>query len=133
MDKTNTTTEILTIGEARRRLPNVRVVVEKIMRVVREANVLHAAALGSAPESERREKLSKIEALHEEFKHSVAELNTLGAVLKDAERGLIDFFGWVGNEVVHLCWLYGEETIGFWHGVKDGFAGRRPIEDEEVA
>jgi hypothetical protein len=29
--------------------------------------------------------------------------------------------------VVLLCWKLGEEEIGYWHGVDEGFAGRKPL------
>ena len=31
-----------------------------------------------------------------------------------------------GEEVL-LCWRLGEDEIGYWHGLEDGFSGRRPL------
>ena len=31
------------------------------------------------------------------------------------------------GEVVYLCWQFGEPEVAFWHGVQEGFAGRRPL------
>jgi hypothetical protein len=28
---------------------------------------------------------------------------------------------------VLLCWHVGEDEIRFWHGVDEGFAGRKPL------
>ena len=47
--------------------------------------------------------------------------------LKDPERGLIDFFHEREGEVVFLCYLLGEEDLGYWHRVDAGFAGRQPL------
>ena len=56
------------------------------------------------------------------------ELVTRGAYLKDPATGLLDFYTWRGDEIVFLCWKDGEDTIGYWHGLHDGFLGRAPLE-----
>jgi hypothetical protein len=28
---------------------------------------------------------------------------------------------------VLLCWHLGEEDVRYWHGVEEGFAGRKPL------
>ena len=33
---------------------------------------------------------------------------------------------WEGREV-YLCWLEGEEELGFWHEVEAGFPGRQAL------
>jgi hypothetical protein len=30
---------------------------------------------------------------------------------------------------VHVCWELGEARIAYWHGVEEGFAGRKPLKD----
>lgn len=58
------------------------------------------------------------------------ELNAMGIMIKNIDNGLIDFPHIRENgEEVYLCYVYGEESIKFWHSVKEGFAGRKPIED----
>lgn len=47
--------------------------------------------------------------------------------LKDVDQGLVDFYGVVGGRVVFLCWRLGEENIGFWHEITEGYAGREPL------
>ena len=54
----------------------------------------------------------------------------LGVLIKDLDIGLIDFLtNYHGHEVC-LCWKLGEDRIGFWHGIEEGFRGRKPIDDE---
>lgn len=60
----------------------------------------------------------------------VEELDRLGAQLKDVETGLIDFPARFRNQDVCLCWKLGEPGIAFWHGVEEGFRGRKPIDQE---
>ena len=65
--------------------------------------------------------------LAEEFTDALSELESTGCVLKDVNLGLIDFHHLRDAEVVFLCWKLGEEQIRFWHGLADGYAGRRPL------
>lgn len=63
---------------------------------------------------------------------AMAEIDAIGVQVKDLEIGLLDFPCQVEDEIVLLCWKYGEEKIEFWHGMEEGFAGRKPI-DERIA
>ncbi|HEX5470125.1 MAG TPA: DUF2203 domain-containing protein [Gaiellaceae bacterium] len=59
----------------------------------------------------------------------VAELEAAGVQVKDLDRGLVDFPARhpESGELVLLCWHHGEERVAFWHGVEEGFAGRKPL------
>jgi hypothetical protein len=59
----------------------------------------------------------------------VNEIHGLGAQVKDADEGLVDFPALHGDEEVLLCWKLGEDEIAYWHSLEDGFAGRRPLSD----
>jgi hypothetical protein len=59
----------------------------------------------------------------------VNEIHGLGAQVKDADEGLVDFPTLRGDEEVLLCWKLGEDEIAYWHSLEDGFAGRRPLSD----
>jgi hypothetical protein len=56
------------------------------------------------------------------------EVEDMGAVLKDARAGLVDFYGQVDGKLVWLCWKYGEDAVTHYHGLQEGFSGRKPIE-----
>lgn len=57
------------------------------------------------------------------------ELTTSGILLKDFNRGLIDFPAIRSNgEEVYLCYLLGEPDIRYWHRIEEGFQGRQNIE-----
>jgi hypothetical protein len=49
----------------------------------------------------------------------------LGAVVKDPQIGLLDFYGRLDGRLVWLCWRYGEDTIHSYHDFQVGFAARR--------
>jgi hypothetical protein len=55
------------------------------------------------------------------------ELEAVDVVVRDVERGLVDFPALRDGEEIYLCWLVDEDEIGFWHEPDAGFAGRRPL------
>lgn len=55
------------------------------------------------------------------------EFEKTGIVVRDLERGLIDFPAVREGEVVYLCWLEGEPAVEHWHAPEAGFPGRRPL------
>lgn len=52
-----------------------------------------------------------------------------GVQVKDLDRGLVDFPAQHEGRTVLLCWMEGEETIGHFHELDAGYAGRRPVEE----
>ena len=58
----------------------------------------------------------------------VLELRERGIVLRDLDRGLVDFPAMRDGREVYLCWEEGEDAIGFWHEPEAGFGGRRPLD-----
>ena len=62
-----------------------------------------------------------------------AEVEALGIVVKDVDLGLVDFPARRNGEHVLLCWHVGEERVAFWHGVEEGYAGRKPVDWGERA
>ena len=65
-------------------------------------------------------------------KDAVAEIDATGVQVKDLDIGLLDFPCRVEGEVILLCWKLGETDIAHWHGMDEGFAGRKPI-DERIS
>src|SRR5215470_13331944 len=61
-------------------------------------------------------------------KDAIAEIDATGVQVKDLDIGLLDFPCEVDGEVILLCWKLGETAITHWHGVSEGFAGRKPID-----
>lgn len=59
----------------------------------------------------------------------IGELEAAGVQVKDLDRGLVDFPARhpESGEVVLLCWHLGEDEVGYWHGIEEGFAGRKPL------
>jgi hypothetical protein len=55
------------------------------------------------------------------------EISSLGAIPKGVEPALVDFPARLAGRDVYLCWKLGEKRIAHYHGVEDGFAGRKPL------
>jgi hypothetical protein len=64
-----------------------------------------------------------------ELRESMLELREREIVLRDLDRGLIDFPSLRDGHEVYLCWEEGEQEIGFWHEPEAGYGGRRPLDD----
>ncbi len=50
-----------------------------------------------------------------------------GALPKGYNPPLVDFPFRMDREEVYLCWSAGEKKISYYHGIEDGFTGRRPL------
>ena len=116
-----------TLAQANKSLPLVKRIVGDIVRTHGEAlkaqSDLEHVPAGTTPQDIQRRLESHLEHL-EDF---VDELTEVGCELKDYRMGLIDFTGRHKGRDVCLCWKLGEETVGYWHEINAGFAGRQPI------
>jgi hypothetical protein len=68
------------------------------------------------------------ESSADRLKTALEEIGEIGCVVKDLDMGLVDFPTLFQGEEVYLCWKLDEPDIQFWHGVHEGFAGRRSID-----
>ena len=82
---------------------------------------------GGMPPAELGELHEEVERQATELATAVDEIHELGVIVKDFDSGLVDFPSIRDGEEVLLCWRLGEDEVGFWHGLEDGFAGRRPL------
>jgi hypothetical protein len=62
-----------------------------------------------------------------EFQAGVLALQRRGIVLRDLDRGLIDFPAIRDGREVYLCWVDGEADIEYWHELDAGFGGRQEL------
>lgn len=123
--------------EANAELAHVRPLVERLVSTRRE----HAAALerqeelegkirgngGGIPPAELASATAEVDAVARRLARIVDEITSHGAQVKDLDSGLVDFPALHAGETVLLCWQLGEDEIGWWHRVDDGFDGRRPL------
>ncbi|HXJ18368.1 MAG TPA: DUF2203 domain-containing protein [Candidatus Polarisedimenticolia bacterium] len=77
--------------------------------------------------------LAEIRALRERsvtaLQEQVSRIQQTGCQVKDLDEGLVDFPSLMKGQEVLLCWKLGEERVLYWHGLEEGFAGRKPLDD----
>lgn len=73
------------------------------------------------------EKTRQFKAVEREIEKGKSAINDSGCIIRDEDRGLIDFFSIQNNTVVYLCWKKGEDSIKYWHSIHDDFDSRRPL------
>ena len=74
---------------------------------------------------------AELETIGTEIERCVAQLDEAGVQVKDLDQGLLDFPALHEGREILLCWRVGEESVAFWHGLDEGFAGRKPIDEVE--
>jgi hypothetical protein len=124
--------------EANELLPEVRLAAEELVehRLAARAVAAKRAQLvtriagngGDFDPQEPRELEEDFERETTAMAEAVERLERLGVIVKDADRGLVDFpaLRESGEEVL-LCWQVGEDELAYWHGLEEGFAGRKPL------
>lgn len=85
---------------------------------------------GMRVDTEKVAKLrAQIDGHLQRVRESIAEIDAIGAQVKDLDTGLLDFPFRLDDQVVLLCWRMGEPSIEHWHTVDSGFKGRQPVDD----
>lgn len=127
-----------TIEEARSLLPDVIPVLQQLRLAYVELRALRALRAVTAERSSGDGNLietpapgtssaERVDELTEALEQATDLLESRGILLKDPERGLIDFYHERDGEVVFLCFKLGEDDIRYWHHVQAGYAGRQPL------
>ena len=63
----------------------------------------------------------------EQANSALVELQAMDVVLRDLDRGLVDFPSIRDGQEVFLCWEEGEDEVAYWHDLEAGYGGRRPL------
>jgi hypothetical protein len=130
-----------TLDEAQRLLPEV----DRLLRTAIEAKDSYQEAEAAIREmNERimllggvmvdRERALGAKARREQaavaLRSAIEAVQETGCLLKDLDTGLVDFPTLLRGVEVYLCWKLGEPGIDYWHGVEEGFRGRKPINQD---
>jgi hypothetical protein len=133
---------LFNVEEANRLIPDLRLPLEEIVRTRQELNrvdrridVLSLAAAGTSPENpDTRELAQSVERrsrLVERIRRAIRAIQERGPVVKDLDRGLVDFYSLAGDRLIFLCWHLGEQEVSHWHTLDGGFATRQPLHRSE--
>ncbi len=87
-------------------------------------------ALGGSypPYSELVKKKTERDQASAKIVEAITKIQETGCLVKDIEEGLVDFPSLIEGEEAFLCWKLGEKRIEYWHGLNDGFAGRKRLD-----
>jgi len=132
--------DLFTVEEANKAAVEIRPRLERLVTKKREFDALErrmgillVATAGAAPENpdtlELRALEEKRRRLGESIGKGVHELHAKGVLVKDLDRGLVDFYSLMGDRLVFLCWLMSEPEVSHWHTLDGGFAGRQQIKE----
>ncbi|MCS7042717.1 MAG: DUF2203 domain-containing protein [Bryobacteraceae bacterium] len=133
--------KLFDVHSARSLLPEVRrllaqgmdarsreVEVRRVMAAFAErAQLMGGARLDPEQAEQWRRELAVAAAL---MRQAVKALEGLGVLVKDLDIGLVDFPTLYRGQEVLLCWRYGEPDIAWWHGLEEGFRGRKPVDED---
>jgi hypothetical protein len=120
-----------TVAEANAMLPELRELLLAI-RQAREHLVVEwenaAPVLRAAPHNGGGAEASRYVAELLRLNRLLRQVLERGVLVKDIERGLVDFPHLRGEEEVLLCWELSEESVAYWHDLQSGYRGRQPVE-----
>ncbi|MBI4386448.1 MAG: DUF2203 domain-containing protein [Elusimicrobia bacterium] len=123
-----------TLQEAQAALPKLQTIFETAFQIKRRINSkmrkIKTQEAASEPDMpavaiER----SQLEFLAQSLREVFQEIDSTGAVLKGLDPALVDFPCRLHDGEIYLCWRYGEEEITHFHGIQEGFSGRRPLSE----
>jgi len=135
--------EIFTVEEANRLVAEIRPDLARLVETKREhdrlkakIDVLRLAAAGASPSNPDAVELVDLEQrrarLTGRISRGVAGIQRRGGLVKDLDRGLVDFYTLAGERLVFLCWKMDEAEILHWHTLEGGFENRQPLKRAEL-
>jgi hypothetical protein len=130
------TDRTFTPAEANKALRQVRPLAERMSRLRarlaeledEQREVVRIVAGNGSGEGVGDARTPEFAKLARELQEVLDGLALIGVQVKDVDTGLLDFPAVREGEPVLLCWRVGEPAVEWWHGLDDGFAGRRPID-----
>jgi hypothetical protein len=88
----------------------------------------HEALGEAAPANGGGEEGRRVGVAFLEVRRLLETIERSGIVLRDIDRGLVDFPAMIDGREVYLCWELGEDEVGFWHDMDAGYGGREPLD-----
>lgn len=128
---------VFTPDEANAALEEIRPIAEEMVaraQVLAKAQIAQAELVthiagngGDLTPGDVRGAAEEVVRAAEAVAECVRRLDSAGVQVKDLAEGLLDFPARHDGEDVLLCWKVGEPEVAFWHGLEEGFAGRKPL------
>lgn len=137
------TKKYFTLEEANALIPSLEYKIPKLLQIKKElaefvsqleksgTNVEKLLAANTTEDEDLTETKSKLDKLGKVLNAAIVDIQSYGCIIKDMDLGLIDFRALIEDEEIDFCWQLGEKEISYWHGVTEGFAGRKPLYEKD--
>lgn len=118
-----------TVGEANAALASVKPLLQRLRdsRDLLTDEQAHEALTKAAPSNGGGEPGTQVGEAFLEVRRLLLALEEASIVVRDIDRGLIDFPALFDGLEVYLCWELGEDEIGFWHDLDSGYRARQAL------
>ncbi len=121
-----------TLEEAENLLPEIGVKLRRLIRVSKAIQLLNNIEISYEDEiqfiSNEINSRKNTHKLYYEFYELLEDILNYGAIVKDLNFGLVDFYSLYKGREIFLCWQLGEKRISYWHEAHSGYDDRKPIE-----
>lgn len=118
---------LFTTEEANALLPTIAPLVEALRDAQRQMEDSHDQVTSAAAGNGGGEPGTAFLDANERATAVLAQIESLGIVVRDPSSGLIDFPAERDGEEIFLCWRLGEDSVAWWHPTDTGIAGRQPL------
>ena len=137
-------TRYFTIAEANRLVPSLNETMQRLRELQNDARgkyeeMRRIRQVGYRPDGNlimladyQRAKQDFDQLVHE-ANRLLGEVHEMGCRVTDVELGLVDFPARLDSHEVYLCWQLGESQVAYYHGLREGYVGRRPLPSAEEA
>ncbi len=121
-----------TFPEVQKLLPQISVKLNKLIKISRAIKLVDS--INIKYDDDFQYVLNEINSrknkhkLYYEFYLLLEELLNYGAIVKDLNFGLVDFYSMYEGKEIFLCWQINEPEIKYWHEADSGYDNRKPIE-----
>jgi hypothetical protein len=134
---------LFSVEEANKLAIELTPTLERLVGAKREFDALHErvevlslALAGASPDNPDARELRDVHGrrteLAEELTRGVQAIQQRGAIVKDLDQGLVDFYTLSGDRLIFLCWQLGESEVAHWHSIEGGFSTRQPLHRTEL-
>ena len=125
--------KVFTLQEVNEALPFISSLIERIWKKKKEMTRLHenilTAELIAKGEKHVVQESKRLEDLIVSVAMDLKEIEQEGCVIRDLEKGIVDFYGEYSGQTVFFNWVYPEKTVEYWHALDITHLERRPLSD----
>ena len=116
-----------TLKEAENLLPELSIKLRRLIKIGKAIHLLNKIEINYEDEfdfiTNEINTRKNSHKLYFEFYALLEDILNYGAIVKDLNFGLVDFYS-----EIFLCWQLGENKIKYWHEAELGYDERKPIE-----